>query len=251
MPPAPARPRPAKTSASTTSRRSRTTCSAPWRGSCRHATRLLSPSSTAKRGSARRRCRASTSRAIESSSTARSPSRPTGETTIGTAVTDQGALRYIAIPVTMEGDTQSGIYVRAIDLGAELSPVTAAIATYSIAAIAVVGRDRDRRLVRRGSAALADPRSARGSGRDHARRHVAATGPAGQRRHLGSDPHGQLDARPPGGIGRRAAPAPGRRAARAEDPHHDRARSPRDDGPRGCRRCRPRRGRSASPSSTG
>jgi signal transduction histidine kinase len=61
-----------------------------------------------------------------------------GETKIGTAVTDQGSLRYIAIPVTMPGDGQKGIYVRAIDLGAELSPVTAAIATYSIAAILVL-----------------------------------------------------------------------------------------------------------------
>ncbi|WP_175525277.1 cell wall metabolism sensor histidine kinase WalK [Microbacterium sp. cf046] len=58
-----------------------------------------------------------------------------GETKIGTAVTEQGSLRYIAIPVTMPGDPQTGIYVRAIDLGAELSPVTAAITTYSIAAV--------------------------------------------------------------------------------------------------------------------
>jgi signal transduction histidine kinase len=62
-----------------------------------------------------------------------------GTTKIGTAVTEQGSLRYIAIPVAMEGDPQTGIYVRAIDLGAELSPVTAAITTYSLAAIAVVG----------------------------------------------------------------------------------------------------------------
>lgn len=61
-----------------------------------------------------------------------------GKTKIGTAVTDQGSLRYIAIPVSMKGDTRTGIYVRAIDLGAELSPVTAAIATYSIAAILVL-----------------------------------------------------------------------------------------------------------------
>jgi two-component system OmpR family sensor kinase len=61
-----------------------------------------------------------------------------GKTKTGTAVTDLGSLRYIAIPVSMEGDAQTGIYVRAIDLGAELSPVTAAIATYSIAAIAVL-----------------------------------------------------------------------------------------------------------------
>jgi signal transduction histidine kinase len=61
-----------------------------------------------------------------------------GETVIGTVATDQGSLRYIAIPVTMAGDTQTGIYVRAVDLGAELAPVTAAIATYSIAAVAVL-----------------------------------------------------------------------------------------------------------------
>ena len=62
-----------------------------------------------------------------------------GETKIGTAVTDQGSLKYIAIPVSMPGDPQTGIYVRAIDLGAELAPVTAAIATYSIAAIVMLG----------------------------------------------------------------------------------------------------------------
>jgi signal transduction histidine kinase len=61
-----------------------------------------------------------------------------GQTKIGTAVTDQGSLRYIAIPVVKIGDAQTGIYVRAIDLGAELSPVTAAITTYSIAAILVL-----------------------------------------------------------------------------------------------------------------
>jgi len=61
-----------------------------------------------------------------------------GETVIGTAVTDQGSLRYIAIPVSMPGDPQTGIYLRAVDLGAELNPVTMAIATYSLAAIAVL-----------------------------------------------------------------------------------------------------------------
>jgi two-component system OmpR family sensor kinase len=62
-----------------------------------------------------------------------------GAEVIGTAVTDQGSLRYIAIPVSKEDDPQSGIYVRAIDLEAELSPVTAAITTYSIAAIIMLG----------------------------------------------------------------------------------------------------------------
>ena len=62
----------------------------------------------------------------------------TGETMMGTAVTDQGSLRYIAIPVSMTEDSQTGIYVRAADLEAELAPVTAAITTYSIAAVAVL-----------------------------------------------------------------------------------------------------------------
>lgn len=62
-----------------------------------------------------------------------------GRSKTGTAATDRGSLRYIAIPVVMPGDPRKGIYVRAIDLGAELSPVTAAITTYSVAAIAMLG----------------------------------------------------------------------------------------------------------------
>lgn len=61
-----------------------------------------------------------------------------GETVLGTAVTERGSLRYIAIPVSMPGDPQKGVYVRAVDLGAELSPVTAAIATYSAAAVVML-----------------------------------------------------------------------------------------------------------------
>jgi signal transduction histidine kinase len=61
-----------------------------------------------------------------------------GSTVQGTAVTDHGSLRYIAIPVEVEGDDRTGIYVRAIDLGAELEAVTAAMNTYIIAAIAVL-----------------------------------------------------------------------------------------------------------------
>ncbi len=62
-----------------------------------------------------------------------------GTTVVGTAVTDHGSLRYIAIPVEVEGDDDMGVYLRAIDLGAELEPVTAAMNTYIIAAIAVLG----------------------------------------------------------------------------------------------------------------
>jgi signal transduction histidine kinase len=61
-----------------------------------------------------------------------------GGTVIGTADTSQGALRYIAIPVTMSGDPESGLYIRAINLDAELSPVTASITTYGIAAVVML-----------------------------------------------------------------------------------------------------------------
>lgn len=57
---------------------------------------------------------------------------------MGTAATRQGSLRYIAIPVTMPGDPSHGIYVRAIDLDAELEPVTLSVITYSIAAAAML-----------------------------------------------------------------------------------------------------------------
>jgi two-component system OmpR family sensor kinase len=61
-----------------------------------------------------------------------------GKTKWGTAVTDEGALRYIAIAVTVQGDSRKGLYVRAINLGDELEPVTAAMTTYIMAAIAVL-----------------------------------------------------------------------------------------------------------------
>jgi len=57
---------------------------------------------------------------------------------LGTAVTDEGSLRYIAIPVEKENDDSRGVYIRAVDLAAELQPVTIAIMTYWIAAIAVL-----------------------------------------------------------------------------------------------------------------
>ena len=53
---------------------------------------------------------------------------------LGTARTAQGSLRYIAIPVTMKGDPERGVYIRAVDLDGELAPVTASGATYALAA---------------------------------------------------------------------------------------------------------------------
>lgn len=60
------------------------------------------------------------------------------ETTRGTITTDEGSLRYIAVPVTMQGDDRRGVYIRAVNIAAELEPVTAAMATYMIAAVAVL-----------------------------------------------------------------------------------------------------------------
>lgn len=57
---------------------------------------------------------------------------------VGTADTPQGSLRYIAIPVSMKSDPAHGIYLRAIDLGSELGPVTVSAITYSIAALAML-----------------------------------------------------------------------------------------------------------------
>lgn len=61
-----------------------------------------------------------------------------GEVKRGTIVTDEGSLRYIAVPITFEGDPRSALYIRAVNLNAELAPVTTAVATYWLAAIVVV-----------------------------------------------------------------------------------------------------------------
>jgi len=57
---------------------------------------------------------------------------------MGTAVTAGGTLRYIAIPVRMTSDPAKGVYIRAIDLDAELQPVTLSMVTYAIAATATL-----------------------------------------------------------------------------------------------------------------
>ncbi len=60
--------------------------------------------------------------------------RAAGGATLGTAVTGSGTLRYIAIPVHMPGDPAEGLYIRAVDLGAELEPVATSMITFGIAA---------------------------------------------------------------------------------------------------------------------
>lgn len=65
-----------------------------------------------------------------------------GTVRIGTAVSPLGHLRYIAAPIVVEGSAESGVYVTAIDLDAELRELTSAFGTYSLvaaAALAAVG----------------------------------------------------------------------------------------------------------------
>lgn len=61
-----------------------------------------------------------------------------GTAVMGTASTRDGALRYIAVPVSMTGDQAKGVYLRAVNLDAELRPVTASILTYALAALVTV-----------------------------------------------------------------------------------------------------------------
>src|SRR5690606_9425481 len=49
-----------------------------------------------------------------------------GTVRLGTAVGPLGALRYIAAPVTVEGDPQQGVYIAALDINAELQDSTSA-----------------------------------------------------------------------------------------------------------------------------
>ena len=135
-----------------------------------------------------------------------------GETVKGTAETDAGSLRYIAVPVTMEGDDRRGLYIRAVDIGAELEPVTLAMTTYMLAAavvlaaIGIVGWFVTGRL-------LSPIRHMRETaGRHHDHRPLTAPEHVGQRRHLRPLAHGELDARSHRGLRRCAAPAPGRRS---------------------------------------
>jgi len=71
--------------------------------------------------------------------------RAAGTAVLGTAVTDDGTLRYIAVPIRMTGDPTEGFYIRAVDLGAELEPVTLSMLTFAVtalgtlAAIGIVG----------------------------------------------------------------------------------------------------------------
>jgi len=69
----------------------------------------------------------------------------TGSVTLGTAITTVGTLRYVSVPVTIDGSEQAGAYVTAVDAQRAVDEVAGAFLTYawlallSLAVIGVVG----------------------------------------------------------------------------------------------------------------
>ena len=64
-----------------------------------------------------------------------------GTIRIGTATSHLGHLRYVVVPLTV-GDGESGVYIAAIDIDAELGELTASVTTYawvSLGALLVIG----------------------------------------------------------------------------------------------------------------
>ena len=114
-----------------------------------------------RRATAPRRCRASTSPTNEQLiERVDRRDRPTARRSIGTAVTDQGSLRYIAIPVDDARRDRRPASTCAPSISApSSSPVTAAIDHLLDRGDRRAGRDRRRRLVRRRAPAVADPRT--------------------------------------------------------------------------------------------
>lgn len=55
----------------------------------------------------------------------------------GTAITDVGALRYVAVPMRVRGDPVQAVYISAVDLDAELDPLDA-FGTYMLIAFGAV-----------------------------------------------------------------------------------------------------------------
>ena len=61
-----------------------------------------------------------------------------GSVRVGTSVSSFGQWRYIAVPITVTGSTESGIYVAAVDLRAELADLEDAFTTYMLVALAAL-----------------------------------------------------------------------------------------------------------------
>jgi two-component system OmpR family sensor kinase len=58
-----------------------------------------------------------------------------GKVWMGTKGSGFGELRYIAVPVTVPGSTQRGVYVTAVSLDAELSTLNSSFGTYAVIAV--------------------------------------------------------------------------------------------------------------------
>lgn len=58
-----------------------------------------------------------------------------GVVTIGTTFIDDGAIRYVAVPVAIEGDPARGAYVTAYQIQGELDDIDSAFTTYAILAL--------------------------------------------------------------------------------------------------------------------
>ncbi len=61
-----------------------------------------------------------------------------GEVVRGTAVGDATSLRYVAIPVTVDGDARRGVFVVATDLRTALAPLNDAFTTFALVALAAL-----------------------------------------------------------------------------------------------------------------
>ncbi|WP_165068010.1 sensor histidine kinase [Marisediminicola senii] len=61
-----------------------------------------------------------------------------GSVRIGTALSAIGHLRYVATPIALEGDTETAIYVTAVDLDVELQQLNTGFATYAAVATAAL-----------------------------------------------------------------------------------------------------------------
>lgn len=57
-----------------------------------------------------------------------------GTVRLGTSVGPLGKLRYIATPITVEGDPQQGVYIAALDINAELEDINSSFATFTVVA---------------------------------------------------------------------------------------------------------------------
>ena len=59
----------------------------------------------------------------------------TGQVRLGTAVLEDRTLRYVAVPVEVEGADDRGVFVSAIDVGAALDPVNRTFLIYAVVAL--------------------------------------------------------------------------------------------------------------------